>query len=64
MELIVIIVDETLSKFEELDTIIHESSHATTMIMNYFQIEDDEFRSYLLGYICNKIFKYIDKFND
>ena len=64
MELIVILVDETLGRFEELDTIVHESSHATTMIMKYFEIEDDEFRSYLLGYICNKIHKYIYKVYD
>lgn len=64
MELIVILIDETLGEFEELDTIVHESSHATTMIMDYFQIKDDEFRSYLLGYICNRIFKYINKLND
>ena len=47
MELIVILVDETLIEFEEQDTIIRESSHATAMIMDYFQIKDDEFRSYL-----------------
>lgn len=64
MELIVILVDETLSEFEEQDTIIRESSHATAMIMDYFQIKDDEFRSYLFGYMCNRIFKYIKNEND
>lgn len=64
MSLIVIIVDETLDTIEELDTIVHEASHATTMIMKYFKIKDDEFRSYLLGYICNKIYKHLYDEND
>ena len=64
MGLIVILVDETLGEFEELDTIIHESSNATTMIMKYFQIEDDEFRGYLLRYMGDRIFRYINNKND
>ena len=61
MELIVIIIDETLKKFEFIDTMVHESSHAVSMIMEYFEIKDDEFRSYQLGYICNKIYRHIKK---
>lgn len=61
MELIVIIVDETLNEFEFIDTMVHESSHAVSIIMEYFKIKDDEYRSYYLGHICKEIYKHIKK---
>jgi len=36
-------------------TVAHEASHVTTFIMDYLNIVDDEFRSYLVGYICEQV---------
>lgn len=59
MEMITIIVDETLEKYNFIDTLVHECSHAISMIMNFFNISDDEFRSYYLGFITKEIYKNI-----
>ena len=38
-------------------TTAHEVSHVTTFIMDFFEIDDDEFRSYLIGHVCRQIEK-------
>lgn len=42
-------------------TIVHELSHIVTYIMNRHGFNDDEFRSYLLGYLYEKTMIWIDK---
>ena len=56
---IVVVVDSHNSKIDYLDTLVHELSHATTLVMNYYAIDNDEFRSYLIGYLFKESYKYI-----
>jgi hypothetical protein len=42
-------------------TLVHELSHVTTLMMNLYKIEDDEFRSYLLGYLYEKVSPWLDE---
>lgn len=42
-------------------TIVHELSHIVSYMMKWYNIEDDEFRSYLLAYLYEKTTIWIDK---
>lgn len=41
--------------------LVHELNHTVTSIMKQYDIEDDEFRSYLLQYLYLKSVKFLDK---
>ena len=44
---------------QDFKTVAHEASHITTFIMNHLDIKDDEFRAYLVGYICEQVEKIL-----
>ena len=46
--------DNTNNVYWIKSTIVHELSHIVTYIMNRYGFSDDEFRSYLLGYLYEK----------
>ena len=39
-----------------LNTATHESSHLTTYIMDTYDIKDDEFRSYTVGWLTQELY--------
>lgn len=53
--------DNTNNFYWIKSTIVHELSHIVTYIMNRHGFNDDEFRSYLLGYLYEKTMIWIDK---
>lgn len=56
---IVVAIDSEVNEIDYLDTLVHELSHATTLVMNYYVIDNDEFRSYMIGYLFKEAYKYI-----
>lgn len=54
-------INENRSKLETQTTLVHELSHIVSYFMKYYGFEDDEFRSYLLGYLYEKCMVWIDK---
>lgn len=53
--------DNTKNIYHIKSTITHELSHIVTYMMNRYNIQDDEFRSYLLGYLYEKTMVWFDK---
>lgn len=41
--------------------LVHELNHATTKLMNFSMIEDDEYRSYTLQWLYLEIVPFLDK---
>lgn len=56
-------ISETTSKAQFLNTVMHEVKHVQSHICKYYHVdEDSEEAAYLVGYIVQKMYRYIKKF--
>lgn len=54
-------LNDAENKIQLQTTLVHELSHIVTYFMKYYQLTDDEFRSYLLGYLYEKSIVWLDE---
>lgn len=58
---IVVVADNYKNKICAKSCMVHELSHSTNFIMEYNNINDDEFRSCLIAYLYENVMPWFDE---
>ena len=58
---IVVVADDFKNKICCKSCMVHELNHSTSFIMDYHNINDDEFRSCLIAYLYEKVMPWLDE---
>lgn len=56
----IVVISPTTSKEQFLNTVVHEIKHLQSHICRYYNVdEDSEEAAYLIGYVAQKMHKYL-----